>query len=101
MVGITLALTRVGAHWRSALTQAVIKNVVHPLLVFCIGWLLGVRGLPLSVMVVAAALPIGANVFLFSQRYKTAEDVVTASVVVSTGLALVTLSVVMALVRFI
>lgn len=100
MVGITLALTRVGVHWRSALTQAVIKNVVHPLLVFCIGWLLGVRGLPLAVMVVAAALPIGANVFLFSQRYRTAEEVVTASVVVSTGLALLTLSVVMALVQF-
>jgi malonate transporter len=47
---------------------------------------------------VAAALPIGANVFLFSQRYKTAEDLVTASVAVSTALALVTASVVMALV---
>jgi malonate transporter len=36
-------------------------------------------------------------VFLFSQRYRTAEELVTASVVVSTGLALVTLSAVMAL----
>jgi malonate transporter len=98
MVGITLALTPVGMHWRGALVQATIKNIVHPALVAGLGLLFGLRGLPLTVMVVAAALPIGANVFLFSQRYKTAEELVTASVVVSTGLALVTLSLVMALV---
>ncbi|MBO9513705.1 MAG: AEC family transporter [Variovorax sp.] len=97
MVGVTLALTPVGMHWRGALVQALIKNLVHPLLVAVIGLALGLRGLPLTVMVVASALPIGANVFLFSQRYRTAEDLVTASVVVSTGLALVTLTAVMAL----
>ena len=97
MVGITLALTPIGTHWRGALAQALVKNVAHPLLVAGLGWLLGLRGLPLQVMVVAAALPIGANVFLFSQRYKTAEDLVTASMAVSTALALVTLSIVMPL----
>jgi len=45
---------------------------------------------------VAAALPIGANVFLFSQRYRTSEELVTASMAVSTLLALATVSVVMA-----
>ena len=50
------------------------------------------------ISLVAASLPIGANVFLFSQRYKVAEELVTASVAVSTALALVTVSVVMALV---
>lgn len=97
MVGITLALTRVGDHWRGALVQTAIKNLLHPLLVFGAGWLLGLRGVPLAVMVVVGALPMGANVFLFSQRYRTAEGLVTASVVVSTALGLVTLSVVMAL----
>jgi malonate transporter len=29
---------------------------------------MGVSGLPMAVMVAAAALPMGANVFLFSQR---------------------------------
>ena len=97
MVGITLALTRVGEHWRSALQQVAIKNLVHPLLVFGAGWLLGVRGLQLAVMTLAGALPMGANVFLFSQRYRTAEELVTASVVVSTGLGLLTVSIVLAL----
>jgi predicted permease len=97
LVGITLALTRVGTHLRGALALAVVKNVVHPLLVAGVGWVLGVRGLPLTVMVVAAAMPIGANAFLFSQRYRVAEDLVTSAVVVSTVLALVTLSAAMAL----
>jgi malonate transporter len=99
MVGITLAQT-IGRHWRGALALAVVKNLLHPLLVAGIGWLLGVRGIPLTVMVVAAALPIGANVFLFSQRYRTAEDLVTASVAVSTVLALGTLTLVMVCVRW-
>ncbi|QFZ84133.1 AEC family transporter [Variovorax paradoxus] len=100
MVGITLALTPIGRHWRGALVQALVKNLVHPLLVALIGWLLGVRGIPLTVMVVAAALPIGANVFLFSQRYRSAEDLVTASVAVSTVLALGTLTLVMVWVQW-
>jgi predicted permease len=51
----------------------------------------------LLVMIVTAALPIGANVFLFSQRYAVAEELVTASVIVSNALALVTLPAVMLL----
>lgn len=98
MVGITLAHTAVGQHLRGALAQALVKNLLNPVLVVALGWALGLTGLPLTVMVVAASLPIGANVFLFSQRYKVAEELVTASVAVSTALALVTVSVVMALV---
>jgi malonate transporter and related proteins len=98
LVGVTLANTRVGEHWRQALALAGVKNLLHPLLVFGLCRLLGVGGVPMSVMVVASALPIGANVFLFSQRYKVAEELITASVVVSTALALVTLTVVLLLV---
>jgi len=96
MVGITLSFTPIGTHWRGALVQAAMKNLVHPLLVAAIGWALGVRGLPLAVMTVAASLPIGANVFLFSQRYRTSEELVTSSMAVSTLLALATVSATMA-----
>lgn len=54
----------------------------------------------MTVMVVAAALPIGANVFLFSQRYQVAEELVTASVVVSTVLALLSLPLVFMLLPY-
>jgi len=37
-------------------------------------------------------LPIGANVFLFAQRYQVVQDLTTAAMGVSTLLALLTLS---------
>jgi hypothetical protein len=97
LVGVTLAATAVGRHLRGAFALAVAKNLIHPVLVALIGMLLGLSGLPLLVMIVTAALPIGANVFLFSQRYSVAEELVTASVIVSSVLALVTLPLAMLL----
>ena len=86
-----------GQHLRGALALAVAKNLIHPVLVALLGVVFGLSGLPLLVMVVTAALPIGANVFLFSQRYAVAEELVTASVIVSNALAMVTLPAVMLL----
>jgi malonate transporter and related proteins len=80
----------------SALGMACLKNLVHPSLVFGMSLLLGLRGLPVAVMMVASSLPIGANVFLFSQRYKVAEDEVTSAVAVSTLAALMTVPLAMA-----
>lgn len=46
LVGVTLAYTPVGKHWRQALALAGVKNLLHPLLVFGLCRLLGVSGLP-------------------------------------------------------
>lgn len=97
LVGITLAQTPVGENFKGAMKISVVKTFVHPMLMAATGYAMGMRGLHLAVMVVAAALPIGANVFLFSQRYQKEEDVVTAAVAVSTALALVSVTLVMAL----
>lgn len=97
LVGVTLASTAIGPHFKGALALASVKNLVHPLLVAVIAWALGLSSLSLLVMVLTAALPIGANVFLFSQRYQVAEELVTASVAVSSLLGLLTVSAVMAL----
>jgi predicted permease len=97
LVGITLSQTPVGQQWKNALRLSLVKTVVHPVLMAAVGWLLGLRGMALGVMVLAAALPIGANVFLFSQRYRKEEDMVTAAVAVSTAVALVTITGVLAL----
>ena len=99
LVGITLASTRVGEHVRVAMGLAALKNLGHPLAVGLIGWALGLQGLPLAVMIVTAALPIGANVFLFAQRYDTALPEVTAAVAVSTGVALISVAAALSLVR--
>jgi predicted permease len=92
LVGVSLAYTPLRGHWREALSVAVAKNVVMPVLVLLSAWLWGLRGLPLTVLVVAAGVPVGANVFLFAQRYRVAQDEVTAATALSTALALLSLS---------
>ncbi len=96
LVGVTLAGARIGAQLKGALGLTLLKNLGLPALVAALGLLLGLNGLPLTVMIVTASLPIGANVFMFSQRYNVAEELVTASVAVSTALSVLTISLVMA-----
>jgi predicted permease len=95
LVGVTLAFSTVGPHFRAALRIALVKNTVLPLAVGALGWALGLSGLPLAVMVTAAALPVGANVFLFAQRYEVAQNEMTAGVTVSTALGMATVPVVL------
>jgi malonate transporter len=97
LVGITLSQTPIGKNLGAAFKLSLVKTVLHPVLMLAVGWALGLRGLALSVMVVAAALPIGANVFLFSQRYRKEEDTVTAAVAVSTFMSMLGISAAMAL----
>ena len=97
LVGIALAGSSVGSQLRGALQLAVIKNFAVPLLAAALGWALGMRGVPLTVLTATAALPMGANVFIFSQRYGVAMPLITAGVAVSTLVALFSVSLVMLL----
>lgn len=97
LVGVTLARSPLRGQLVPALWITLSKNLVLPLLVGLAAWGVGITGLPLTVMVVAAALPMGANVFLFAQRYEVAQETTTAGMGVSTALALFTLSAVMLL----
>ena len=101
LVGATLASARIGAQLKGAVGLALLKNLVLPAIVAAFGWAAGLTGLPLTVMIVAASLPIGANVFMFSQRYEVAQELVTAGVAVSTVLGVVTISLVMGAVTWV
>jgi predicted permease len=100
LVGVTLTQVQVGPHLRGALGITLMKNLCLPALMALLGWAWGMTGLPYAVMVVTASLPMGANVFLFSQRYEVAQELVTAGMAVSTVLALVTTSAVMFLLQW-
>ena len=95
LVGVTLFYTTVGRYAVAAARIAAVKLLGLPLLVVAVAWLWGLRGLPLSVLATTAALPVGANVFLFTQRYEVAREEVTASIAVSTTAALVTIPLVL------
>lgn len=101
LVGVTLARTPLRGQLLPSLWITLSKNLVLPLLVGLSAWGVGITGLQLTVMVVAAALPMGANVFLFAQRYEVAQETTTAGMGVSTVLALFTLSAVMLLMSWV
>lgn len=86
LVAIGLSLGHYGLRGAasSAVWLAAGKLLAQPALVLAVGWLLGLRGLPLTVIVMAAAMPTGANALMFAQRYRSSEGEATAAIVVST-----------------
>jgi malonate transporter len=86
LVAIGLSLGHYGLRGAagSAVLLATGKLLVQPALVLAVGWGMGLRGLPLTVIVMAAAMPTGANALMFAQRYRSQEGEATAAIVVST-----------------
>src|SRR5690606_26685423 len=84
LVGATLAYSKLGGNMVAALRIAAVKTIAHPAIFIACAWLLDLQGIPMAVMALAAALPVGANVFLFTQRYQVAGDEVSASIALST-----------------
>ena len=98
LMGAQLSNMKLSEHWSGALALTIAKNVLHPLLIFAVTWGLGLSSLAIAVAVTCAALPMGANVFLFAQRYNANESLVTAATALSSLVALVSLTVALALV---
>ena len=85
LIGMSLAYYGMGGSLRGALGLSLLKLLALPALVLAVGhWGFGLRGLPLDVIVMAAALPVGSNALIFSQRYETLEGEATAVIVFST-----------------
>jgi hypothetical protein len=85
LIGITLQAYGFGGHWRAALPVCVVKLVVMPALILVVARLgFGLQGLPLAVVVMMAALPVGSNALIFAQRYRVLEAEATAGIVIST-----------------
>jgi malonate transporter and related proteins len=97
LMGAQLSTMRLSEHLNGAVAIMVAKNFVHPLLIFGVAWALGLSPLATAVAVTCAALPIGANVFLFAQRYNVNENVTTAATALSSLAALVSLTIALAL----
>ncbi len=85
LIGLSLAHYGVGGAVSGALALVLGKMLCMPALVLLVGhWMLGQSGMPLAVIVMAAALPVGSNPLLFAQRYRTQEAQTTAAIVIST-----------------
>ena len=94
LIGMSLAYYGVKGAARGAVVISVLKLAVLPALVLATAhWGFGLTGLPLAVVVVMAALPVGSNALIFSQRYAALEAEATAAIVFSTVAFVATASV--------
>ena len=85
LIGMSLAYYGVRGAARGAVMLSLMKLLALPALVLAVAhWGFGLHGLPLAVVVMAAALPVGSNALIFSQRYETLEAEATAAIVFST-----------------
>jgi len=88
LLGASLGRDGLRTGLRPALALSALKLVVFPLVAAAVGrYVLGLEPLALTVVILTATLPIGANVFLFAQRYRSDTAPIAAAVVWSTLLA--------------
>jgi predicted permease len=91
-------LPRAGGTWgvREVALASVMKLVALPILIAALAHLAGVHGIAFSVVVVASALPTGANAFLLARQFDTMTETSASTVVVTTTIAIVTLTLLLA-----
>ena len=86
LIGVSLDQYGLGPRWSVPAGMAVLKLLLLPALVGVSGVLVfHLDGVPLSVLVMAAALPVGSNALLFAQRYRVLEGEASAVIVLSTA----------------
>jgi hypothetical protein len=102
LIGMSLAYYGAGGAARGAVVLTLVKLVLLPALVLVAArWGFGLTGLALAVVVMMAALPVGSNALIFSQRYETLQSEASAAIVFSTLGFLATAPLWLALLHFI
>lgn len=96
-LGMGLAEYGIRAGWQQSTAICGLKLLVQPLMVWLLALALGLPKLETQVVVLLAALPVGANVYLMSRQFKSLEGPVAASLVISTVLAAATAPLVLTL----
>ena len=98
-LGATLPRPTGWSDLREVSLAALFKLVLMPALVAGFAHLAGVTGVAFAVVVMASALPTGANAFLLARRFATMAEASASTVVVSTALSVVTLTFLLAWLR--
>ena len=89
-LGMGLAEYGIREGWRVSAAITALKLVVQPAVVWLLARALSLPPLETKAIVLLAALPVGANVYLMSRQFDTLGGPVAASLVLSTALAAVT-----------
>jgi predicted permease len=92
-LGATLSLRRIAGNLGPAALMVASKLFLHPLVVWLlVGQLLDLEPFWVQAAVIFAACPVGANVFIFAQHYEAGVEAASSAIVISTGLAMITIS---------
>lgn len=97
VLGMGLAEYGIRTGWRHSVAIAAIKLSVFPLMVLGVAVLLGLPARETQAVVMLAALPVGANVYLMARQFAALEGPVAASLVLTTFVSAFTTPLVIAL----
>ena len=73
--------------------MTVTKLVVHPALAWIMAMALGLDPFLATALVIVAALPVGANVYIFAQHYNVAVLEASSAILISTAISMLSLPV--------
>jgi predicted permease len=90
-IGLGLSVEAVRSKLAASLALTVVKLVIMPLIVYGLCVVSGLNPLYTIAAVVCAAVPTAKTVFILAGEYKVEEDLVTATVSITTLLSVVTL----------
>ena len=92
-LGLSLAGYSLKGQWSGILTLMTLKLILLPATVWLIAhYIVGLDPFWTEIALVLAAMPTGANAYLFAERYGTGAATVSGAVALGTTLSLITLS---------
>lgn len=99
-LGMSLAAFEIRGQWPTLTAITILKLFVYPVLAYVMA--VHVWALPpawVAVVVSFAAMPVGANAFIFASKYERAVGSVSAALTVSTIISVVSITVVLTLLK--
>ena len=97
VLGMGLAEFGLRAGWRVSAAITALKLAAQPLAVYALALALGLSPLDVAVVVLMAALPIGANVYLMARHFDVLGGPIASSIVLTTALGALTTPIALAL----
>jgi hypothetical protein len=97
-LGLSLAEYRLGGQVPTLLTIGTLKLVAYPVIAYALAaHALELDGRLVALAVIFASMPVGANAFMFAAKFERAVNSVSAALAITTAIALMTVTIVIAL----
>jgi predicted permease len=90
-LGMGLAEFGVRAEWRPSVAIALLKLIGQPIVVYALAVALALPAAETAAIVMLAALPVGANVYLMSRQFGVLGSAIASAIVLTTAIAAVTM----------